>query len=166
VEDADARDQAGASVDGKPDAFDRAVEALGHRERTTAELATWLADRGFDRAEIEAALGRLIELGELDDERFARRYAEDKRELAGWGGDRIREALLKRGLDRELIDASVAEEPYDVQLERAVELLATRGDSLADEQSRARALGFLARRGYESDLAYEAIRRRERALAD
>ena len=48
--------------------------------------------------EIEAAVARLTEIGELDDERFARRYAEDKRELRGWGAERIREALASRGV--------------------------------------------------------------------
>ena len=42
---------------------------------------------------------RLLEAGALDDERFARRFAEDKRELRGWGPDRIAEALRARGVD-------------------------------------------------------------------
>ena len=55
------------------DAFERAVEALARKERTTAELAGWLLGRGFAQAEADAAVARLIEIGELDDERFARR---------------------------------------------------------------------------------------------
>ena len=52
---------------------------------------------GFEPAEIEAAVGLLVETGGLDDERFARRFAEDKRELRGWGPERIREALGRAG---------------------------------------------------------------------
>ena len=51
--------------------------------------------------EIEAAIARLTEIGELDDERFACRYAEDKRELRGWGPERIREALGSRAGSRQ-----------------------------------------------------------------
>ena len=80
------------------DAFEAALAALRRRERATAELRAWLATRGHGPEEIEAAIGRLTEVGELDDERFACRYAEDKRELRGWGAERIREALASRGV--------------------------------------------------------------------
>jgi regulatory protein len=143
------------------DAFERAVEALGRKERTGAELAAWLGEQGFTQAETDGAIARLAELGELDDERFARRYAEDKRELAGWGSERIREALLARGLGRDLVETALSEDAYETELARAVGLLARRAESLGDEPSRARALAFLARRGYELELAYEAVRRFE-----
>ncbi len=147
------------------DAFERALEALSHRERTCAELATWLAERGFEPADVEAALERLIEAGAIDDERFAARFAEDKRELRGWGPERIRAALAGRGLDRATIDAAVEEDGQDSQLRRALELLDGRSEVPADERSRARALAFLARRGYDSELAYEAVREHERLRA-
>jgi regulatory protein len=147
------------------DAFERALEALSHRERTTGELVEWLEARGYPRPEIESALGRLIESGAVDDEHFAQRFAEDKRELSGWGPDRIREALAQRGLDRELIEAAVAGDGAATQLARAIELLERRGDPPVDDRSRARALAFLARRGYDVDLAYEAVRGVERRAA-
>ncbi len=147
------------------DAFDRALEALSYRERTTGELIEWLEARGFARAEIEIAIDRLIETGAVDDEKFAVRYAEDKRELRGWGPDRIREGLAGRGLERELIEAALAGDGRETQLDRAIELLERRGDPPIDERSRGRALAFLARRGYEAELAYDAVRGAERRAA-
>jgi regulatory protein len=149
----------------REDAFERAVGALGERERTAAELEGWLADRGYPAAEIAAAITRLTEIGELDDERFARRYAEDKRELRGWGADRIREALAARGLDAATIDAALAGCDREDELTRAVSLLERRGEPAVDEPSRARALAYLARRGYGSELAYDAVRAFERRAA-
>ena len=146
------------------DAFERALEALGYRERTTAELNAWLVERGFTAAEIEAALGRLIEIGELDDERFAKRYAEDKRELRGWGADRIRAELAARGLAEDLVELALADEPGG-DLARALALLEARGEVPDDDRSRGRALAFLARRGYDSELAYEAVRGFERGVS-
>lgn len=147
------------------DAFDRALEALSYRERTTGELTEWLEARGFAEAEIESAINRLIEDGAVDDERFAKRFAEDKRELRGWGPDRIREGLAGRGLDRALIEAALAGDGRETQLDRAIDLLEGRGDPPVDDRSRARALAFLARRGYEAELAYEAVRGAERRAA-
>src|SRR5215207_1795468 len=144
------------------EAFERAVGALGQHERTTAELEAWLGERGYPATEVADAVERLIAIGELDDERFARRYAEDKRELRGWGADRIREALAAKGLDRATIEAAVAGGSADEELERALALLERRAEAAIDEASRARALAYLARRGYGSEVAYEAVRAFER----
>ena len=152
----------GAPIAERPEeALTRAVEALAHRERTTSELAEWLAGRGFAPGAIETALAHLIEIGELDDERFARGYAEDKRELRGWGRERIRATLAAKGISLDLIELALAEEPGG-DLSRALALLERRGETLDDERSRGRALAFLARRGYDSELAYEAVRGFER----
>ena len=75
------------------DAFERALEALSHRERTCAELATWLAERGFEPADVEAALERLIEAGafaQLTSTSFSGRFGEPARKAAF--------EMLERGL--------------------------------------------------------------------
>ena len=146
-------------------AFERALEARALRERTSAELVSWLAQRGFDRAEVADAVDRLVATGVIDDERFAVEFAADKRELRGWGPERIREALCERGLDPALIEAAVGAESHGELLRRAIELLERRSEPVCDARSRARALAYLARRGYDSDLAYDAVRAVERQAA-
>lgn len=138
--------------------LEAALRALGHRERSIAELAGWLSARGFDDDEVEAAVSELIEIGALDDERFARAFSEDKRELRGWGPERIAGALLERGVDQGLIDRYCASEDHGQQVERARALLRERGGGLGDDRARARALGFLTRRGYDYEVAYAAVR--------
>ncbi len=139
-----------------------ALRALGRRERSTAELRRWLAERGVAEEDVEATVAHLEGIGELDDDRFARRYAEDKRELAGWGSERIREALLARGVTPEHIEAALAADDPSRQAERAAELLVRRGEPLDGERARARALGYLTRKGYSYEVAHEAIRGFER----
>jgi regulatory protein len=140
------------------DAFEAALGALDRKERTAHELALWLKGRGFGLDEIEAALRRLFETGVVDDERFARSYAEDKRELSGWGPERIREALLARGVTIDTIEAVLAVDSHGDQLDRAREILIRRARPLEDNADRQRALDYLARRGYDYETAYEAVR--------
>lgn len=144
-------------------ALTAALGALSRRERTIEELRAWLLDRDLPVEVVEEAVEQLIELGELDDERFAHAFAADKRDLAGWGPERIAEALEGRGLDRDLVERACGEEREE-QLRRAVEQLAQRGYDLGDERGRARALAHLGRRGYELELAYDAVRVAEREL--
>ena len=146
------------------EAFQRALGALRCSERGTAELADWLRARGFTQADIGRAIAQLTEVGELDDRRFAMRFAEDKRDLRGWGPERIRDALAARGIPGELIDAALGADSYEEQLARAEWLLTRRGPLVTDTD-RSRALSFLTRRGYDLDLAYEAIRRAGREAA-
>jgi regulatory protein len=139
------------------DAFEAALGALDRKERTAHELALWLKGRGFAMDEIEAALRRLFETEVLDDERFARRYAEDKRELSGWGPERIREALLDRGVPIDTIEGVLALDSHGDQLDRAREILIRRARPLDDEADRQRALEYLARRGYDYETAHQAV---------
>jgi regulatory protein len=139
-------------------AFEAALGALDRKERTAHELALWLKHRGFAMDEIEAALRRLFETEVLDDERFARGYAQDKRELAGWGPERIREALLERGVPIDTVEEVLATDSHGDQLDRAREILIRRARPLGDNADRQRALEYLARRGYDYEIAYEAVR--------
>ena len=145
------------------DAFEAALGALNRRDRSVAEIVTWLGEREYGPEEIEDAVGRLIEAGGLDDARYARIFAEDKRALAGWGPERIARTLAERGIDAALIEEVCGAEDYGAQVERAAELLDVRDIELGDDRGRTRALGFLTRRGYEYEVAYEAIRSRSRA---
>ena len=139
-----------------------ALRALGRKERSTAELTRWLTERGVSEEDVGATVDHLVEVGELDDARFARRYAEDKRALAGWGAERIRESLIARRVEPEHIEAAMVADNEPDQVERATGLLARRASPVDSERGRARALGYLTRKGYTYEVAHEAIRAYER----
>ena len=137
----------------------RALKALEQKERTVAEMGSWLRARGVGPEEVEDVVDRLICDGVLDDTRYAQRYTEDKRQLRRWGNGRIRAALLDRGISTEDAEEALIDADAEQEIERAVELLRERGAALADALECQRALGLLVRRGYDSEVAYEAIRR-------
>jgi regulatory protein len=141
-----------------PGAFEAALAELRRKELTSAEVAALLARRGFGADDGEQAIRSLTEAGELDDRRFAQRYAEDKRALRGWGSERIRAALASRGIADSLVELVLEDDSEEAEVERACELLMRRNQPLAEETDRARALAYLARRGYGYEVAHEAIR--------
>ena len=141
-------------------ARDAAWAALNRREHTVAELRRVLERKRCSPQEITAVLDELVAEGWVDDAAFARRFAEDRRALDGWGSERIARRLQSVGVDPELIEAAVAEQSDGDEREAARELLARRfPDPPADPRERNRALGLLIRRGYESELAYDVLRR-------
>jgi regulatory protein len=121
-------------------------------------MRTHLARTGLEPKDVEEAVATLVDQGYLDDARFVRLFVQDKRELEDWGSDRIRQAVLARGVDADLVDDALARQDADGEIERALSLLRRRFPSLAaDRRERERALGVLLRKGYDSDLALEAI---------
>lgn len=139
-----------------------AYRFLDRRERTTSEVARRLRRDGFDPETIELTLVALLEGGSVDDLRFARLFTEDKRELERWGSERIRRALIERGIDPETVEAVIeagrADDPADNDRDRALELLRRRfPEPPRTRRERDRALGILLRKGYESELAVEAL---------
>lgn len=145
-------------------AFDVAYRHLGHRDRTVAEMRRQLEGKGVEPATIDAVVAELGVQGHLDDARFAQRYAEDRRSLDAWGAERIQRRLLAAGVDPDLIAAALDDQSRDEELEAAVALLRRRYRAApADDRERERALGLLVRRGYDLELAYEAVRALERA---
>ena len=116
-----------------------------------------------DHAAVEAALRELKDQGYLDDARYAQRFAEDRRTLDGWGSERIARRLAEAGVSPELVDATLADRAPEDELTAAVEILRRRlPGPPGDDRARERALGMLVRRGYELELAYDAVRAFER----
>jgi regulatory protein len=157
-----------------PDDGDELKRALGlayrylnHRERTTQEVRRHLERKDVEVALAEEAVRVLVGQGYLDDARFARLFMQDKRELEQWGTERIRHGLLARGVATELIDQSLAGEGDDgSELDRAVGLLARRFASPPrTRRDRDRALGILIRKGYDPELALDALAAYSRAAA-
>jgi regulatory protein len=139
---------------------------LNSRDRTVGEVRQRLQRRGVSEELTERAIEILGGQGFLDDTRFARLFVADKRALEQWGSERIRRGLLSRGIDRDLVDAALAEEPDsegddqepESELDRALTVLRRRfPEPPEDRRDRNRALGMLLRKGYESELALDAL---------
>jgi len=146
-------------------ALELALRHLGRRDRTEAELRRHLAARDVGAAQADAALAEVARMGYLDDARYARTFAEDRRNLDGWGAERIERKLLALGVDREHIAAALGARDGTDELQAALELLRRRYRDVvpAGERERERALAMLVRKGYELELAYDAVRAFERA---
>ncbi|MDQ6732206.1 MAG: recombination regulator RecX [Actinomycetota bacterium] len=136
---------------------------LNRRERSEQELRAQLERKGVAAETAEACLSELTAQGYVDDGRYALMFVHDKRELEGWGSERIRRGLAQRGIGRDLVDAALAEHETqwvggESELDRALAVLARRFPIPPRERrERDRALGALIRKGFESELALDAL---------
>ena len=149
-----------------------ALAHVNRRERTTAEVRAQLARKGVSEATTESVVQQLVDDRLVDDARFAEMFVADKRTLERWGSERIRRGLAQRGIERELAERALAAaqapggsgEGPPTELDRALELLRRRfPDPPRERRERDRAFSMLLRKGYESELAVDALAAHARA---
>lgn len=135
---------------------------LDRMDRTKAEIARKLKDAGFSEEAAEAALSYAVEKHYIDDERYARRWIElrrDKQSLA-----RIKTDLMRKGIDRDIIDAAVeeAEDTFDSE-ELADRMLRKKmsGIDLTDRADREKLIARMSRAGFRINDILKAIDRLE-----
>jgi regulatory protein len=147
-------------------ALEVAYRYLGHRDRTVAEVRGRLEAEGIEPAIADEAVVELQRRRYLDDARYAKRFAEDRRTIDAWGAERIERRLLAVGVDAALIAAALDERDVSEELEAALAVLRRRfARAPGDDRGRERALGVLVRKGYDLELAYDAVRAFERDAA-
>jgi regulatory protein len=140
-------------------ALDLAYACLGKRDRTISEVRCHLQAKRIEPATIDEAVAELERQGYLDDARYAVRFAEDRRTLDSWGVDRIERKLLAVGVASELVAEALSSRDSASELDAAVEVLRRRFPAPpAEPRDRQRALGVLVRKGYELELAHDALR--------
>jgi regulatory protein len=143
-------------------ALDLSYRYLGFRDRTVLEVRRHLEAKRVEPDTIEQTVAELLEQAYLDDARFAQRFTEDRRSLDHWGNERIERKLLASGVPQDLVTAALhADEHGETpsQFDAALQTLTRRFRTPPEtDRDRDRALGFLVRKGYELETAYDAIR--------
>jgi regulatory protein len=141
-------------------ALDLSYRYLGYRDRTVLEVRRHLESKRVEPDTIEQTVAELGEQGYLDDARFAQRFVEDRRTLDHWGNERIERKLLASGVAPELVTAAlIGADEEQSQFDAALAVLTRRFRVPPEsDRDRERALGFLVRKGYELEVAYDVIR--------
>jgi regulatory protein len=143
------------------DVFECALRFLDYRPRSAAEARDHLISRGYSATAVATTLEKLRSLSYLDDEKFARNWAVSKFISRGYGPKRIEQELRSRGI-REALIRDVLREICDPgsEAERARSLLEKKfaSQKLADPTVVRRAIGFLQRRGYSSEVIFALLK--------
>ena len=170
------------------DVLEAAARSLSGAPRSRKSLEERLITAGYPEEHVRAAVARLVEIGLIDDERFAQALL-DSRDRSRQRGDRaLLQELRRRGIDEELaqrllaqraagealstepvwgVALRVVEEHAEGAEERAARAALAKlrlrgGDVRAEVQRLAQGL---ARRGFPSALSWRLARERVEAQA-
>ena len=141
-------------------AKDAAYNYLSYRACSVKEVRDKLAQKEFAEETIEQVVDDLQRQKLLNDREFARRFVEARLGRAN-GSRKLAQELRRRGIETEIIDEVLGEFAATLDSEeRAIGLLgkqAWRYRGLERDKAKRRMLGFLARRGYDAQMARSAV---------
>jgi regulatory protein len=160
------RRAARAAVDDPQAVLDAALRFLEARSRSVAEVRRRLTSAGYRADLVGGAIDRLLELGMLDDEAFARAWVGSRDRARPRGESALRRELGLKGVARETLDrvleerreesASVSDTPLGADEAAAERLVARHRAALqrvADPRKRRqRAYALLARNGFDPEI--------------
>lgn len=127
-------------------AYDRALDLLALRVHFAAELRAKLARRGYQEAEVDDAVERLIAAGHLNDQEAAHMLVRSL-QRRGYGRRRLERDLRRRGADEAAAGAALESLGDEDELERAASV-AARWRSSHPSRDRAALARHLERRGF------------------
>lgn len=145
------------SRDADESAFQRALRLIGLRQRSEAELRTYLRKHKTPDDVLERTLIRLREHRHADDAAFARMWVENRSAFRPRGQRALAWELRRKGVPPEVAGAAIAEIDesalaYQAGLKKARQLSASDWPEF-----RTKASAYLARRGFSAGLVASTV---------
>lgn len=133
-----------------PRAKKRAMHLLEKMDRTEQQLKTKLREAGYASEAIEEAISYVKSYHYIDDERYARTYIRIHQQSKS--KQRLKMDLLKKGIDKEVIEIALEDEFEQSEEEMILQLLKKKhyDPATADQKERNKMYRFLMQRGFRS----------------
>lgn len=119
------------------------------KPKTKAKLKTGTV---FTTEIAEAVIEKLIERGYLDDERFANFFVENRDRRKGTSQKKLRLELIKKGVNEEIINKALSENPRD-EMAEIKKIIARKGEKLSE----IKLYQYLLRRGFDLEQVRAAL---------
>ncbi|MCG8431140.1 MAG: regulatory protein RecX [Candidatus Omnitrophica bacterium] len=141
-------------------ALGAAFRLLKYRQRSVHEVRCRLMLARYGKAAVEEVLAFLQEKRFLDDEQFARFWIESRLKKP-MGPARVRQELVFKGVDKELVERCMSDALADYSPSDALRELAIRRlekcRGLDERAAGRRVAQFLIRRGFSPDNVWDAV---------
>ncbi len=145
----------------KQEALAKAMRYCAYQERCHYEVSTKLSNLALDNSVIEEVMAKLIEEGFLNEERYAKVFAEGKFHLKKWGKLKIQKALVDKRVSETCISRGLDEIPEQDYHDTLEELIRKKGPEIKssnDYQWKHKLATFVIRKGYEPELVWNMVR--------
>ncbi|MEP0985930.1 regulatory protein RecX [Ekhidna sp.] len=142
------------------EAKQRAGRFCALRERSPNELLEKLKSWGLSQEESLEIVEDLIQQGFMDEQRFANAFCNDKFEFNSWGKQKIKAHIFSHKLSEQVVQRALNGIDPVKYTQRLFDLAKTKWLRLEDEEpikQKQKTLAYLANKGFEVDLIWNAI---------
>ena len=128
-------------------AVDKCYDLLSRRDHSVKELKTKLL-RTVDEKNADKAIEKMLELGYLDDEKYARNLVKYLAQTRNMSKNHIKQEMFKRGIPNEIINSVMQDYEFD-NVSCVVDLIMTKyRNKLNNEDGNKKVISSLMRKGF------------------
>lgn len=128
-------------------AVDKCYDLLSRRDHSVKELKTKLL-RTVDEKNADKAIEKMLELGYLDDEKYARNLVKYLAQTRNMSKNHIKQEMFKRGIPNEIINSVMDDYEFD-NVSCVVDLILTKyRNKLNNEDGNKKVIASLMRKGF------------------
>jgi regulatory protein len=129
-------------------AYERALNFLSYRPRSEVEVRRNLGKKKVADEVVEEVIERLVRIGMLDDQEFARYWVENRVQFNPRGARALRHELWQKGIPASVVDDVLADFDEEAVARKAMDSGARRLSHLEPWDFRRKLEAYLARRGF------------------
>ena len=128
-------------------AVDKCYDLLSRRDHSVKELKIKLL-RTVDEKNADKAIEKMLELGYLDDEKYARNLVKYLAQTRNMSKNHIKQEMFKRGIPNEIINSVMEDYEFD-NVSCVVDLILTKyRNKLNNEDGNKKVIASLMRKGF------------------
>lgn len=139
--------------------LDKMAKYCAYQERCCSDVVTKLNTFHLPEKDKKDIISYLSDNRFFDDTRFAKAFVRGKINQNGWGINKIRFQLIKKGIDKDIINEALAEVNEDNYKQRLKQILSSKKVKAENEfQAKQKLAAYAIQKGFEPALVWETIK--------
>ena len=139
--------------------LDKMAKYCAYQERCTKDVTDKLKTFDISETDKKEILNYLIDNRFVNDERFARSFVRGKINQSGWGANKIRFNLKRKGIADELINDALSEYDGDLYRQKLEQILKTKKVKAATPfETKQKLAAYAIQKGFEPSLVWEVLK--------
>jgi regulatory protein len=142
------------------EALSRLQNLCSTQEKCSGDARTKLKQWNIPSENHESIIDKLIKDRFIDDTRFVGFFVRDKQNINSWGREKIRFALIQKGLSKAIIDEALGSLPvenFEASLREILERKAKELSKYEPYEKKNRLIRFAVQRGFDYDLIFRLV---------
>ncbi len=141
--------------------LDKMAKYCAYQERCVKEVRDKLNTCDLPQDEKNKIIDYLLDNRFVNDERFAKSFARGKVNQSGWGLNKIRFHLIRKGIDTEIIDDALRQTDKEAYRQRLTDILITKSKTVksdSDFDKKRKLAAYAIQKGFEDNLVWEVLK--------